>query len=151
MDGNIQSVMTTTLSVPEPAVAGSYVNRDLSWLRFNRRVLHEALDDRTPLLERVRFLSIFSSNLDEFFMKRIGRLKNQEVTGLVSRAYDDLSPQQVRAALRQLLLPMLRHQSDCFAQQMRPRLAEHGIHLLRWDQLSDAELQVATRFFRTNV
>src|SRR3954451_18803505 len=83
-----------------------FLNRDLSWLEFNRRVLHEALDDRTPLLERVRFLSIFSSNLDEFFMKRIGRLKNQEVTGLVSRAYDDLSPQQVRAALRQLLLPM---------------------------------------------
>src|SRR6188768_2291450 len=86
MDGNIRSAMTT-LSVPEPAVAGSYVNRDLSWLEFNRRVLHEALDDRTPLLERAKFLAIFSSNLDEFFMKRMALIRPEP--GDPSPAADD--------------------------------------------------------------
>src|SRR5689334_9494529 len=69
-----------------------FLNRDQSWLEFNRRVLHEALDDRTPLLERVRFLSIFSSNLDEYFMKRIGGLKRQLAAGVAAPAPDGMTP-----------------------------------------------------------
>src|SRR5689334_18126498 len=72
-----------------------FLNRDLSWLEFNRRVLHEALDERTPLLERVRFLGIFTSNLDEFFMKRGASLRHQAAKGMVSAAADGLTPAQV--------------------------------------------------------
>src|SRR3954454_6116886 len=77
-----------------------FLNRDLSWLEFNRRVLHEALDDRTPLLERVRFLSIFSSNLDEYFMKRIAGLKRQIAAGVAAPAPDGMTPVQTFEAIR---------------------------------------------------
>src|ERR1700683_764224 len=69
-----------------------FLSRDLSWMEFNRRVLHEALDDRTPALERLRFLGIFTSNLDEFFMKRVGGLKRQAASGVVTRTSDGLTP-----------------------------------------------------------
>ena len=69
-----------------------FLNRDLSWLEFNRRVLNEALDDRTPLLERVRFLGIFTSNLDEYFMKRVGGLKRQLAAGVVAHSLTDSRP-----------------------------------------------------------
>src|SRR6266404_1752532 len=77
-----------------------FLNRDVSWLEFDRRVLHEALDDRTPLLERVRFLGIFTSNLDEYYMKRIGGLKRQITAGIVAATPDGLSPRQQFDAIR---------------------------------------------------
>src|SRR5581483_6530875 len=83
-------------SVPAPeTVSGlaNYFNRELSWLAFNARVLHEALDPRTPLLERVKFLSIFSSNLDEFYMVRIAGLRRQVAAGVLHAPPDGLSPQ----------------------------------------------------------
>src|SRR5688572_27975385 len=101
-----------------------FLNRDLSWLEFNRRVLHEALDDRTPLLERVRVLGIFTSNLDEYFMKRVGGLKRQVATGAVTQTPDGLTPGQSLAAIRAAVLPMLRQQAECYAQVIVPRLAE---------------------------
>src|SRR5262245_65644962 len=70
-----------------------YLNRELSWLEFNRRVLHEALDQRTPLLERLKFLGIFSSNLDEFFQVRVAGLKQQLAAGIIERTADCMSPQ----------------------------------------------------------
>src|SRR3954469_24934116 len=95
-------------AVVEPAPGGNgtvapqppqeFLNRDLSWLEFNRRVLHEALDPRTPLLERVKFLSIFSSNLDEFFQVRVAGLKQQVAAGIVERTADGMTPDaQLRA------------------------------------------------------
>ena len=102
----------------------------MSWLEFNRRVLHEALDDRTPLLERVRFLSIFSSNLDEYFMKRVGGLKRGVAAGVVTKTPDGLTPLQTLDAIRNAVLPMLTQQADCFSKVIRPALAEHNIHLL---------------------
>src|SRR5918997_14108 len=91
-----------------------FLNRDLSWLEFNRRVLHEALDERTPLLERVRFLGIFTANLDEYFMKRVGGLKRQLAAGAVTQTPDGLTPAQSLAAIRNAVLPMLRQQAECF-------------------------------------
>ena len=79
-----------------PSTSGTpslYLNRELSWLEFNRRVLHEALDPRTPLLERLKFLGIFSSNLDEFFQVRVAGLKQQLAAGIVERTADGMTPE----------------------------------------------------------
>ena len=107
-----------------------FLNRDVSWLEFNRRVLHEAVDERTPLLERVRFLSIFSSNLDEYFMKRVGGLKRQILRGWNQPTADGLTPLQTLAAIRGAVLPLLRQQGECFTNAIRPALAANGVHLL---------------------
>jgi len=130
---------------------GDWLNRELSWLEFNRRVLHEAMDDRTPLLERVRFLSIFTSNLDEFFMKRVGGLKRQVAAGMVHRTPDGMTPAQQLAAIRQTVIPMLQQQGDCDRGIIRPALAQRGVHLVKWDELTDAEAQFAAHYFRENV
>src|SRR6187200_998763 len=90
-----------------------FLNRDLSWLEFNRRVLHEALDERTPLLERVRFLGIFTNNLDEFFMKRLATLRRQAVLGSATLSADGRTPAEVLAAVRKAVQPMLDQQARC--------------------------------------
>ncbi|MBI1375426.1 MAG: polyphosphate kinase 1 [Phycisphaera sp.] len=126
-------------------------NRELSWLEFNRRVLHEALDPRTPLLERLGFLSIFTSNLDEFYMKRVGGLKRQIAAGVVGRTLDGLTPLQQLLAIRERVLPMLRAQADCYTKEIKPALREHGVFLLSWDELTDSERRDAKRYFRENV
>src|SRR5688572_23556768 len=128
-----------------------FLNRDLSWIEFNRRVLHEALDDRTPLLERVRFLQIFTSNLDEYFMKRVGGLKRQVAGGGVAQTPDGLTPAQSLAAIRGALLPMLRQQAECYTKTLCPGLAAEGIQLLGWSDLTDAEKQQADQYFRASV
>jgi polyphosphate kinase len=128
-----------------------FLNRDTSWLEFNRRVLHEALDDRTPLLERLRFLSIFSSNLDEYFMKRVGGLKRGVAAGVVSKTPDGLTPLQTLDAIRNAVLPMLKQQADCFSQVLKPALTEQHIYLLTWNELTDEERAVAVKYFRANV
>ncbi|MDB5329389.1 MAG: polyphosphate kinase [Phycisphaerales bacterium] len=138
-------------NAPSEAPQPDFLNRDLSWLEFNRRVLHEALDDRTPLLERLRFLGIFTSNLDEFFMKRVGGLKRQVVAGVVSRSAEALVPSQALATIRQAVIPMLERQAQCYTDVLRPALAANGVHLLDWEQLTDAERDEANLYFRANV
>jgi polyphosphate kinase len=113
--------------------------------------LHEALDDRTPLLERVGFLAIFTSNLDEFFQKRVGGLKRQIAAGIVTRTPDGRSPQQQLSAIRQDVVELIRIQAECYQRTIQPQLAEVGIHLLNWEQLSDEERQRATRYFHENL
>lgn len=134
----------------EPA-AGEFFNRELSWLDFNRRVLHEALDERTPLLERVGFLSIFNSNLDEFFQKRVGGLKRQIAAGVTTRAPDGTLPREQLVAIRRHVLDMLHQQADCYLHTLRPALAGHGIHLLDYDQLTDDERRFCRQYFRNNL
>ena len=97
-----------------------FLNRDLSWLEFNRRVLHEALDDRNPLLERIRFIQIFTSNLDEYFMKRVGGLKRQSLGGVIAQTPDGLTPSQSLAGIRNSILPMLRQQDECYTKTLVP-------------------------------
>src|SRR5512133_1343927 len=118
MSARPSSISEAGTVAPEPAAApiatledlkdGAWFDRDISWLEFNRRVLHEALDDRTPLLERVRFLAIFTNNLDEFFMKRAGALKRQISSGGVAQTPEGLTPAQVLAAIRTTVEPMLK-------------------------------------------
>src|SRR5262249_41311134 len=118
----------TTVADPR-ATSAVILDRDLSWLEFNCRVLHEALDGRTPLLERVKFPAIFSSNLDEFFMKRIGLLKRK--TGAAADAsVDGSAPRQRLRRIREAVLPLLAAQAEAWAQVIRPELARNGIRLL---------------------
>jgi polyphosphate kinase len=125
-------------------LSGAWIDRDISWLEFNRRVLHEALDERTPLLERVKFLAIFSANLDEFFMKRMSRLADP--TGLAAPALRDLA-----ARIRAMVTSMLDEQAACYTQVLRPRLAEHGIRLVGWDDLDAAQRDEASAVFERDI
>jgi polyphosphate kinase len=125
----------------------AWVDRDLSWLEFNRRVLQEALDERTPLLERVKFLAIFSSNLDEFFQKRIALIRP-------APADESATAQEQRdlfLLVRERVMAMLEQQARCFSDVLRPRLAEHGVHLLRWLDLSEEQQDEVSRIFDSRI
>src|SRR3954453_23114866 len=133
------------------APADEFINRDLSWLWFNRRVLHEAFDDRNPLLERVRFLQIFTSNLDEFFMKRIGTLERLASSKQVKLTRDGLVPAEQLKLIRGVVTELLQLQAECFRSQIRPALRENGIELLAWHELTPPERDEAEQYFRRNV
>src|SRR4051794_18046177 len=133
---------------PGDVAPDEFLNRDTSWLEFNRRVLHEALDERTPLLERLRFLGIFSTNLDEYFMKRVGGLQRQIIRGWTQPSPDGLTPQQTLLAIRNAVLPLLKEQADAYSSKIRPALMQHGIHLLAWNELTDDEKAVGEKYFR---
>ena len=128
-----------------------FLNRDLQWLEFNRRVLFQAIDPRNPLLERVRFLAITASNLDEFFMKRIGGLKRRRALGLGGQAWEPLPPERQLAELREVVLELVALQTRCFREDVTPQLAQEGIEILGWDALSDDEREAAERWYRANV
>ncbi|HQH74093.1 MAG TPA: RNA degradosome polyphosphate kinase, partial [bacterium] len=112
-----------------------FINRETSWLEFNRRVLFEALDKRNPLLERVKFLAIFSSNLDEFFMKRVGGLKRQSSAGVTRRTIDGLTPHQQLSLIRQLVIEMVTQQRQCLVEEIFPTLRQQGITILAYGEL----------------
>lgn len=128
-----------------------YFNRDTSWLEFNRRVLAQAMDDRTPLLERVKFLAIFASNLDEFFMKRIGLLKRRIESGRGARAPGELPPRQALAACRAMIIEMVQQQADCWRRDIRPALGEAGVHALSYKDLTKHERARVDDWFMANV
>jgi polyphosphate kinase len=153
-----------TLSLPEPSDPGTvtppirlddpslYLNRELSWLEFNRRVLHEALDERTPLLERVKFLAIFSANLDEFFQVRVAGVREQVAARVLEHVGEALSPAQQLDAIRASVHRMVAEHSACLRRDIVPRLAEHGIVIHdRFDRLPAAEREHLSAWFRSNV
>jgi polyphosphate kinase len=121
------------LSAPE-----LYLNRELTWLSFNYRVLHEAADERTPLLERVKFLAIVGSNLDEFVMKRIGGLKQQVAAGIKTPSIDGRRPEQQIADCYDVMQDLHQRERTVLA-GLVSRLAEHGIVLARYEDLDDDE------------
>jgi polyphosphate kinase len=131
-------VLNATLSEEQSAI---WLDRDLSWLDFNERVLAEALDDRTPLLERAKFLAIFTSNLDEFVMKRVAILCQAQ--GAEQRALFN--------RLREKLIPMLARQADCYRNTIVPGLATYGVFLRRWDELTAEQKQEASEYFDANI
>jgi polyphosphate kinase len=133
-----------TLTPAEPPVeildpAMLYLNRELSWLEFNLRVLHEAEDPSTPLLERLKFMAIFDSNLDEFFMKRIGGLKQQLASNLRELPPDSRTPRQQLAEIHAAVRPLLDRQRRLLNQDLLPALRQHGLEILRWDELRASE------------
>ncbi|MFM9995147.1 MAG: polyphosphate kinase 1 [Phycisphaerales bacterium] len=127
------------------------LNRDLSWLEFNRRVLAQATDPRTPLLTRLRFLAIFSSNLDEFFMKRVGALKHQLELGRDIPTPDGLTPRRLLEAVRLVVVELQAEQARVYEQEIRPALAAHGVHILRYSELTDHERRTLDGWYNANV
>ena len=125
-------------------------NRDLSWLEFNSRVLHQAVDERTPLLDRVRFLGIFTSNLDEFVMKRIGWLK-RAAEGKVEHLDESLAPTRMLATVRATFENLEEEQAAAFERSIRPALAREGIELLEYPSLPAGERDRLDAWFHANV
>jgi polyphosphate kinase len=131
--------------------ASPYLNRELSWIEFNRRVLQEALDNRNPLLERVKFLAIYSSNLDEFFMIRVSGIKQQIGAGVLKPSPDGLTPNEQLAAIRHALLPLINQERDLLLYDLLPRLHETGVHILDYHELNDRQRAWANDYFRQQI
>ncbi|RUR74160.1 polyphosphate kinase [Nostoc sp. PCC 7120 = FACHB-418] len=128
-----------------------YLNRELSWLEFNNRVLHEACDSRTPLLERLKFLAIFSSNLDEFFMVRVAALKQQVEAKVSQLTPDGRTPQQQLNDIRLNLIPQVTKQHQHCEQIIRPLLASHGIHILDYINLTQKQRSYLDNYFEDQI
>lgn len=118
---------------------GLFINRELSLLEFQRRVLEEAQDERNPLLERVKFLAIVASNMDEFYMVRVAGLKQQIDAGVVERPPDGLTPAEQFAAIRKVALLLMRESRECLRDELLPQLHRAGIHVLDYAQLTDKQ------------
>ncbi|MCG6941072.1 MAG: polyphosphate kinase 1 [Thiohalocapsa sp.] len=127
-----------------------YLNRELTWLAFNRRVLHEADDPRTPLLERVKFLAIVNNNLDEFFMKRVGGLKQQIAAGVHTPSVDGRTPLQQLAESRAVLAEMQAEQGRIY-QALKAELERHDIRLVTIDALPQDARERLREQFRTDI
>ncbi len=136
---------------PAPLPADRYLNREISWLEFNARVLALAEDRSAPLLERAKFLAIFASNLDEFYMVRVAGLMRRAKTGLSVRSADGLSPREQIDRIRRGAQDRADRHSAVWTEQIRPGLAEAGIHLLEWSALSDAERTALTEYFHAQI
>ena len=134
----------------EPDPASLLLNRELSWLEFNQRVLQEARDADTPLLERLKFLAIVGSNLDEFFMKRIGGLKQQVASNLRQLTADGRSPRQQLDEIAAVVRPMVAEQHRVF-EELVPLLRRGGLELLRWSDLGDGERGWLRQFFERSI
>ncbi|KAF3888880.1 MULTISPECIES: polyphosphate kinase 1 [Nostocales] len=128
-----------------------YLNRELSWLEFNKRVLHEACDPRTPLIERLKFLAIFSSNLDEFFMVRVAALKEQVEAKISLVTFDGRTPQQQLEEISMALRPLIAQQHEHFEKSLRPQLVEHGIHILDYINLSERQKNYLDKYYEEQI
>jgi len=135
----------------KPAPGSRFLDRDLNWLEFNQRVLNEALDERTPLLERVNFLAIFTSNLDEFVMKRVYGLREQLLAGVKSPVTDGQTSEGLLHAIHSSIQEMLNRQAEGYHRAIKPALVAQGIHLLGWSGLTDEEKRAASVIFDKSV
>ena len=124
---------------PEPLPEDRYLNRELSWLDFNARVLALAADPSLPLLERAKFLAIFASNLDEFYMVRVAGLKRRDEMGLSVRSADGLSPREQLRRIGERTQQIATRHATVFRELVRPALAEQGIVIVTWAELDEAE------------
>ncbi|HXD33178.1 MAG TPA: polyphosphate kinase 1 [Pyrinomonadaceae bacterium] len=127
------------------------LNRELSLLEFHRRVLDEARDESNPLLERLKFLGIFASNIEEFFMVRVSALKEEIEEKVTELSPDGLTPEQQLARIRERLLPMLAAQSECLAEELLPQLKANGIEVATYESLPPLERHVLDGYFADKV
>jgi polyphosphate kinase len=128
-----------------------FSDRELSWLAFNQRVLELAESDRVPLLERAKFLAIFASNLDEFYMVRIAGLKRRIAAGVAVRAASGLMPREVLDRSLNRSRELMDRQAETWRKVVLPALVEEGIDILRWDELEHAEREAMTQFFKDRI
>lgn len=135
--------------LPEPQ--DRYLDRELSWLAFNERVLTMADDPETPLLERVNFLSIFASNLDEFFMVRVAGLKRRIATGLAVPSVTGAQPRAVMRSINKHSRALAKRHTRLFLDDIKPKLADQGIHFVSMDELTAREHKRIDRFYRERV
>jgi polyphosphate kinase len=138
-------MMNTLRPIPENP--NLFINREVSWIRFNRHVLDEAYDTTHPLLEQVKFLAIFANNLDEYFMIRVSGLQRQVTKGVLKSPPDGMTPTQQLDAIRQMLIPELEAQSDLWNNKLIPQLDKAGIHIHHYADLSDEQKRVMHTFF----
>lgn len=144
---------TMSITLPEPSDLPNdrFLDRELSWLAFNQRVLELAEDPNLFLLERVNFLSIFSSNLDEFFMVRVAGLKRRIATGLATVAASGKSPEEVLESIRETAHALQTRQAVLFRDEVEPALNQHGISVVHWSDLTDSEQQSLNVYFKNQV
>jgi polyphosphate kinase len=134
-----------------PLPADRFLNRELSWLDFNARVLELAEDESLPLLERVKFLAIFASNLDEFYMVRIAGLKRRQSTGLTVRSPDGLTIREQLERIAGRTQDLVQRHGDVFNKDVLPRLEDAGIRIVHWDELGDESALKLREYFRDQV
>ncbi|PLS67666.1 MAG: polyphosphate kinase 1 [Cyanobacteria bacterium M5B4] len=132
-------------------MAQRYFNRELSWIAFNDRVLSEGIDARTPLLERVKFVAIFSSNLDEFFMVRVANVRRAVVQPLEQLTDDGLTPPQQMKLMREALFPLVQKQQNFFEQTLRPALEAEGIFICNYQSLSRANQTALATYYEKQI
>src|SRR5437879_4199671 len=130
---------------------GNFINRELSWLEFNRRVLEEAQDPTQPLIERVKFLYIFSSNLDEFFEIRVAGIKQQVESETSDVAADGLSPTETFNQIQRLAHELVATQYELFNKELLPELAKNGIRILNVSKLNAKRAAWARKYFQEEV
>lgn len=128
-----------------------YFSRELSWIEFNRRVLHEALDSRTPLIERLKFLAIFSSNLDEYFMVRVAVTKQQIEADVSKRTPDGRTPTEQLRDIGKRLRPIVQKTHQFFQNDLRPKMLDQGIYLLDYAELNANQRTYLDRYFKEQV
>ncbi|CAN7233756.1 RNA degradosome polyphosphate kinase [Terrabacter sp. LjRoot27] len=131
--------------------ADRYLERELSWLQFNERVLQLAMDPAVPLLERTRFLAIFANNLDEYFMVRVAGLKRRIATGLAVRTAAGLEPRELIERIARLAHELMQQHAGVFQHDVRPSLEEQGITIVRWDDLDEDDREPLHYFFAERV
>jgi polyphosphate kinase len=136
---------------PDASDTAKYLNREVSWLDFNHRVLELAQDKSIPLLERARFLAIFSSNLDEFFMKRVGGLQRQQLARVTATTIDGLTPHEQLSAIHAHLRPMLEEHVACWLEDLKPALEKQGIFIRDYDAMQPLDRSSADDYFGKHV
>lgn len=152
VDGDFMDDYDETTSVDDGTLPPErYLDRELSWLRFNQRVLELAEDPTTPLLERVNFLAIFATNLDEFFMVRVAGLKRRIVTGLAVPTNTGRAPADVLADINALALELQHRHVRCFHDLVKPALDEANIHVESWADLNDDDRTQVDEIFATKI
>ncbi len=154
-DAISEAVSATATELPAAPLdlgqASLYLNRDLSWLAFNARVLNEACETRWPLLERLKFLAIYASNLDEFFMIRVSGLHEQLEAVLIESSPDGLSPKEQLARISQTVRRQLQTSAALLLDDLLPALVAHGIHIRDWKSLDGDTKRLARQYFRRSV
>jgi len=129
----------------------NFFNRDLSWVEFNRRVLEEALNPELPLLEKVKFISIFSSNLDEFYMIRVSGLKEQIAANIHEPTIDGLTPTEQLQRIEKAVRPMIKQMNDLWKKTIVPGLKKHGVQILRYCEYDEKQQQKLRDYFKKEI